>query len=269
MAKRAVLIGINDYADPAVNDLHGCVNDVTLMGEVLTDTFGFDDVSRVVDPPGNTRDGIFAALDGLIDATEQGDVAVLFYSGHGSQAPDVSGDEGVGELDETIVPSDSGRGSLPVRDIIDDELNSYLAALGERTDRAYFIFDSCHSGSIDRDLLAAERAIAFATTAPEGEPRLRPETGDVEGARSASGIVSKGAYVLVAGCLDHQTSKETDFEGQRNGALTHFLTRELLSDPDITLKAAFDGAAAAVKQMFNDQDAVLEGPDHLLTDRPF
>jgi uncharacterized caspase-like protein len=127
MVKRAVLIGIDEYADPEIPDLHGCVNDVKAMASLLADCYSFDaaNLTELVSAPGNTRDGIFAGLTSLIEATEQGDVAVVYYSGHGSQVPDGNGDES-DNLDETIVPSDSGRGNLPVRDIVDDELHSYI-----------------------------------------------------------------------------------------------------------------------------------------------
>jgi hypothetical protein len=276
MAKRAVLIGINEYEDPAVADLRGCANDVELMGGMLEQRFGFDSVERLLSAPHTTRDGIFDALDRLIDATSDGDVAVLYYSGHGSQVPDSDRDE-KDFYDETLVPSDSGRGNLPVRDIVDDELHSYLAALASRAERAYFIFDSCHSGSVDRDILLAPdrdaipapRAVVPADTAPEGARRLRPEGRDAEGPESASGIVRKARYVLIAGCLDAQTSKETDFEGKRNGALTYHLTRALLADGDITLRAAFEQAAVGVKGSVVQQDPVLEGPEELLAAAPF
>jgi metacaspase-1 len=276
MSKRALLIGINEYEDPVVPDLHGCVNDVEVMADMLTGTFGFDEVTRLVQAPATTRAGIFDGLDRLIEATGPGDVAVVYYSGHGSQAPDRDGEE-ADHLDETIVPSDSGRGTVPVRDIVDDELHSHLSALAAATDRAYFLFDSCHSGSVDRGILEAPgrdhipavRSIPPAEDPPVDPPRLRPEARAINGAESASGFGPVGAYVLVAGCLDAQTSKETDFEGRRNGALTHFLTAALLGDGDLTLQAAFDRAVEGVRSAVEDQEPVLEGPAERRGERPF
>jgi uncharacterized caspase-like protein len=108
MAKRAVLIGINQYQSGSVPNLHGCLNDVELVQDVLTERFGFDagDITTVVDPD-NTRQHILDALDRLVDATERDDVAVVYYSGHGSQAPDAPGVEEEDRMGETIVPSDS------------------------------------------------------------------------------------------------------------------------------------------------------------------
>ncbi len=42
MAKRALLVGINRYPDPA-DELRGCVNDVVLMRETLERRYGFTD----------------------------------------------------------------------------------------------------------------------------------------------------------------------------------------------------------------------------------
>jgi uncharacterized caspase-like protein len=279
MSKRAVLIGINAYQDPNVSDLAGCVNDIERVTDVLTTHHGFDagDIKQLVDPH-NTRDEIFAALDELVDATEDGDVALVYYSGHGSQAPDDSGDEDAAGYDETIVPSDSGRSDgFPVRDIIDDELNSFVTALAAKTEHATFIFDSCHSGSVDRDALPRVgepvtniRAIVPADRAPEGERHIRPEgAAGKHGARGATGILEQGRYVLIAGCKDDQTSKETVFEGRRHGALTYYLMLAMDSGQDMTVREAFDQAVQGVTGAVREQDPVLEGPDDRLGAAPF
>ena len=39
MAKKALLVGINDYQ--RINDLSGCINDVTNVRDVLLKYFGF------------------------------------------------------------------------------------------------------------------------------------------------------------------------------------------------------------------------------------
>lgn len=284
MVKRAVLIGIDEYADPGIPDLRGCVNDVKAMAGLLVDCYGFDagHVTELVSAPGNTRDGIFAGLEGLIEATEQGDVAVVYYSGHGSQVPDADGDES-DSLDETIVPSDSGRGNLPVRDILDDELHSYIVALSQRTPLCTFVFDSCHSGSVDRDLLTfaaaraaraasgpVARAIAPAKSRPQAPLRIYPGVGELSGApKSASGLIPQGDYLLIAGCRDEETSAEMDFEGTADGALTHFLAKELREGAGSTVQKLFDLVATEVNREVNGQHPVLEGPPELKSAHPF
>src|SRR4051812_27267299 len=125
MSKRALLIGVNGYDN--AQDLHGCLNDVALMSEVLTG-YGFAEQTLVVDP-NNTRDEMLDAFEAFVAKVAKDDEAVVFYSGHGSQVLDVNGDEPDGR-DETIVPRDSGRDEEhPVLDVTDDEINSFVRAL--------------------------------------------------------------------------------------------------------------------------------------------
>lgn len=85
-SRRALLIGINDYPNPA-NRLDGCVNDVFLMSSVLQESgFAPEDI-RVVLNERATAAGITDRLHWLLDDVKSGDTRVLFYSGHGAQMP--------------------------------------------------------------------------------------------------------------------------------------------------------------------------------------
>jgi hypothetical protein len=278
MTKRALLIGIDEYA--YVQSLNGCVNDIEAVAAVLTERYEFDPahVRRLTSAPDNTREGILTALGQLIEQTQGDDVCVVYYAGHGSQAPDVDGDEDDG-LDETIVPSDSGRGNYEVRDIVDDELHSHIVALAERTPHATFIFDSCHSGSVDRELrLLVEfgtppgepvpRAIRRASTAPTD--RYIYPTSAPDGERSATGLMRQGDYLMIGGCRDPQTSKETVIDGATHGVLSYYLTKELReASPGTSLESVFARAAAQVKEEVTEQDPVLEGPEGWAGAAPF
>lgn len=273
MAKRALLIGVDQYEDPNVQDLSGCVNDVNAATRLLTDSFGFDpgEITALTKPEETTRERIFGELEALIERTTAADVVCVYYSGHGSQAPDGDKEESDG-LDETIVPSDSGRGGLPVRDITDDELHSHIAALARKSAHTSFIFDSCHSGTVDRGgLLSMEtlaafpdsvvpRAIPPAESAPEGGRRIYPLSVDEEASRSSTGLMPQGDYLMIGGCLDRQTSKEKPIDGEVRGALSYFLARELGSTPTESVEAAFTRAARALEGEIVDQTPVLEGP---------
>src|SRR4051794_12434084 len=89
-ARRALLIGINNYPKfPPERQLHGCVNDVNLMGTTLRDHFGFPDANiTFLRDAQATRAGILSALDALVAATNSDDLVVVSYSGHGSQILD-------------------------------------------------------------------------------------------------------------------------------------------------------------------------------------
>jgi hypothetical protein len=289
MVKRAVLIGINDYLDPEIHDLKGCVADVEAMSEVLCECYQFDpaNLTKLVLPAQNNRNGILAALKTLVEATADGDVALVYYSGHGSQVPDTNGDE-VDHWDETIVPSDSRRSANgAVLDITDDELQSYILALADRTPHATFIFDSCHSGSIDRDLLrpatvegviAEDRPAPRATLPATGDLSVQPqffpgfehETGHQ---RSDSGFIRRGDYLLIAGCRDDEVSLEMEFGGKPHGLLTNFLIDELRSGVGTTVETIFGTACKAVEAKAKEEEKrqrpVLEGPASTRESQPF
>jgi hypothetical protein len=273
--KRALLIGIDEYSSPNIPNLRGCVNDVTAIGGVLTDLYGFQEsnLKLLTSPADTTRQNIFDELEALIGRTQDGDVTLVYYSGHGSQAPDTSSDEKEDSLDETIVPSDTGRGDQPVVDIVDDELHSYIAALALRTPYVYFVFDSCHSGSVTRELAMATelmrvaepefvpRAIPPAKSPVEGERRFYPIVDHYRGeVPSETGFIPKGDYLMIGGCLDHQTSKEAKVEGVKRGMLSWYLETELRADPTAPIAAVFERVSKEVIAHVQEQDPVLEGP---------
>lgn len=87
-----------------------------------------------------TRDNILAALDWLKATSENQTTVLIYFSGHGGQVSDLSGDETDG-LDETICPTDTGVGGIT--DITDDEFLVHIAGIrGNVT----VMLDSCHSG---------------------------------------------------------------------------------------------------------------------------
>jgi uncharacterized caspase-like protein len=155
LTKRALLIGINEYPKLGPRyQLTGCVNDVDAMAQVLGGLgFRQPDITRLVDGEA-TRDAILSALEQLAGQATTDDIVVVHFSGHGSQIRDREGDE-ADDWDETIVPYDSGRRPLQNRDITDDEIHDWLTKLTARTRNVTLIFDSCHSGTITRDLFGA------------------------------------------------------------------------------------------------------------------
>lgn len=80
MTNKALVVGINNYAPP--NTLPSCVNDADAFSGVLSNTYGFDDIT-VLKNSKATMAGISSALTALFtDATPE-DRLVFFYSGHG------------------------------------------------------------------------------------------------------------------------------------------------------------------------------------------
>lgn len=145
--RRALLIGINDYPDPA-NQLEGCVNDVFLMSSVLQESTFKPEEIRVVLNERATAAGILERLHWLLDGTKPGDERVLFYSGHGAQIPGYGIHEEVDHLDECLVPYDF---DWTLEHAVTDKQFSELYSQLPYDSQFLAIFDCCHSGGMSRD----------------------------------------------------------------------------------------------------------------------
>ncbi len=263
--KRALLIGVDAYAH--VRPLKGCVNDVHLMRSVLTETFGFPEsnITMLVNDQA-TQAGVLAGFDALIAATTPDDIVVIHYAGHGSQMTDREGDEPSG-MDSTILPIDSGRDPHENLDITDDEIHLKLKALGEKTSFTTLIFDSCHSGTITRDVSGAETRSVEPDRRPVSELPPSPiPPGRLPRTRSgASGWMPLGdKHVLISGCRDEEKSSEYfPPEGGgtvAHGALTYFLCQQLRqATPGTTYRDVFERAAARVNGENAEQHPQIEG----------
>jgi hypothetical protein len=152
-ADRALLIGIGTYASlPERMFLEGPKNDVPVIEKLLKEKHGYSaDSIRILLDKDATRAAILASIDEwLIAGTEPGDRAYLYFSGHGLQVKDVSGDEEDG-LDEALSTYDIVAGDGDWTNVIlDDEIDAALAKLKDRV--VTLVIDACHSGTISRSL---------------------------------------------------------------------------------------------------------------------
>jgi metacaspase-1 len=212
-------IGLNfvdpDHYDGWSGKLNACVADAEAMDAIASGR-GF--ATHRLTNQGATRDALRAKLRAFAQEMVAGDLLLLTYSGHGGQVGDYSRDEQDG-IDETWCLYDG--------QILDDELYQLYGAFKEGVRIAVFS-DSCHSGTVTRDPVAA------ATEIPEGARAMPPDVAarvynkhrafydglqqaipkDVETAVKAS-------VLLISGCQDAQTS----LDGTFNGAFTEALLR--------------------------------------------
>ncbi len=139
---RALCIGIDAY--PREGDrLQGAVADSRLWASVLEEA-GFA-VTSITDRDA-TRQMILGSIYQLVTNASEGDVLVVQYSGHGTHAPDLDGDED-DRQDEAICPVDFRSGDL----ILDDDLALLWDLIPDGVSVTIF-FDSCHSGGSNRDV---------------------------------------------------------------------------------------------------------------------
>ena len=150
---RALVIGIGTYENlPEDMFLHGPKNDVKAIQSLLTGTLRFKpEEIRVLTDDKATRQAILSSMDEwLIAGTAPGDRVYLYFSGHGLQVKDISGDEEDG-MDEAISTYDLKAGDEDWTNVIlDDELEAVLEKLKGRA--VTLVIDACHSGTISRSL---------------------------------------------------------------------------------------------------------------------
>lgn len=170
---KALLIGINDYPDPA-NRLEGCVNDVFRMSEVLQECgFPVDSIRVCLNERATAR-GIMERLEWLLDDPRSDDEIVFFYSGHGAQIPEYGEDNEPDRATETLVPYDFDW--TPEHAITDDRIYSLYSQLPFDT-RLAMIFDCCHSGGIHRAGVPRPKGLNPPDDIRHREIEWRPEIG--------------------------------------------------------------------------------------------
>jgi hypothetical protein len=163
---RALIVGVSDYQSlPARGeggtgpfDLEGPKNDVPRMLKLAKQLDVPDGELRVLANAGPlpanakapTRAAILAELKDLAARSGNGDQVLVYFSGHGAQAPDMEGEEADG-LDELLLPADIGKWSSDTdtveNAITDDEFGAAIEAIRQRGAYVWVIVDSCHSGT--------------------------------------------------------------------------------------------------------------------------
>lgn len=136
----ALFVAVSDYKS-AENDLNHPVsqNTVARMHEALG---AWIDHVKVLNDRQATRAGILNAIDTFLGQADAEDTVFFHFAGHGTQVRDRNGDE-IDGWDEAIVPYDENF-------ITDDEIDARFAALPAA--RAILVFESCHSGTMERGL---------------------------------------------------------------------------------------------------------------------
>ena len=153
--QRALLVGVGKYPVPGI-DLPSIALDLERMRETLN-IMGFQDsqIRSLLDDQATSRNVIHEFETWLRDGVEPGDRVVFYYSGHGSNIPDLNGDED-DEVDEVLVTHDVRRvkkqGKRTLSGVVDDDtLSELIAAIPSKS--IWIIVDACHSGTVTRDII--------------------------------------------------------------------------------------------------------------------
>ena len=248
MAKRAICVGINKFANYPQFALNGCVNDANDMAALCKQVLGYkaSEVTVLTDAKA-TKAAIMTALTSAVKDAKAGKISILLFawSSHGTQMTDTSGDEPDGK-DEAFVPYDIAEKAGdwdPARIITDDEFHDLFSQLSANVLLEVYL-DTCHSGSGLRGAefgLHAPRARYVAPPSRQGVGRQASVSGFTLAARAPAKKVSAAAkkaaaaasatdglhHILWSGCKADQTSADAYFSGRYNGAFTYHYIKVL------------------------------------------
>lgn len=145
----ALLIGVNEYLDPAISDLPATSNDVDLLNEILVNphvcAFKLENVLCLTGP-GAGRQEIISGLHWLSQQTKNAPLSttILYFSGHGWKRTSGS------RQAYYLLPYDANLSAINSSLLSTDKLVELLE--GIKSERLVVIFDACHSGGMYKDV---------------------------------------------------------------------------------------------------------------------
>ncbi len=279
MARRALLVGINDYQ--GISDLRGCVNDVRNMWNILQSYMGFrnDDIRVLLDRRA-TKENILHRLRWMVSASSPGDILVFHFSGHGSQIRDRDGDDLKDRLDELLCPWDM---DWDATYILDDDLETILGGAPDGVRLEVFL-DCCHSGwdtgPFNRRMrdITFNRALDLREESPFDLPETRPRyleppedirfrwLGQEDLLRSTRRFTaetrSTARHTIWAGCRPDQTSADAYIDGNHHGAFTyHYCMHMRETEGNISRVELLDRIRASLRAKNYSQVPQMETGD--------
>lgn len=207
-----------------------------------------------------TSDAVLAAIERAAGELDRGDLFLCTYSGHGGQVPDRNGEDEEDRSDETWVAYD--------RQIVDDELYALWSRFAPGV-RIFVLSDSCHSGTVVRDIEAkVPDPVSTRQKAAAKSPRYRALPRDVmiatyrANARLYDAIQERlpgaeradpaATVLLISGCRDDQLS----LDGFSNGLFTENL-RAVWAD------GAWEGGHAEFREAIRARMPAKQQPNYL------
>lgn len=265
MTVYALLVGINKYQ--AVRDLRGCVADVERFESFLRARVKAEELAEplVLLDEQATRQGIIDGFQNYLSQAQDGDTALFYYSGHGSQEPAPPEFWAVepDRLNETLVCHDS-RAASNSWDLADKELACLIEQLAQDNPKLHtvVILDSCHSGSGTRDDEAEGIRMS-----PANNHRRPLESYLIQQPPAGSRVGNHwyqpptGNHILMTACRPEELARERVLgEAQAVQGVFSYYLREALqrSGPDLTYRDLFKHVSAMVRLQFSSQTPQLE-----------
>ncbi|MFK8055648.1 MAG: S8 family serine peptidase [Saprospiraceae bacterium] len=246
-------IGVNVVDDSAypgyrVPQLYGCVADAEAwqaFAKTAYTTVDLHDQSA-------TRDAVLSQLEAYAKTLTAGDICLITYAGHGSQIPAEKGTDEEDDFDETWLLYDGV--------LLDDEIDFAFSKFAAGV-RIVLISDSCHSGTVSRNLILEAAPIASRNAGPGAVRERKVESAIARSnydanktkyqklkAAAANRPATKAFVKLLPGCQDQQTAKEKNGRGVFSLSLIEVLKKRQGNKLD------YDKAMSLVRDLVSSYD---------------
>ncbi|NEO13600.1 MULTISPECIES: caspase family protein [unclassified Moorena] len=278
----ALLVGIDNYRYP-LSPLKGCVNDITAISEYLQEGVteeGYRLHTQILKDQQATRQAIINGFQEFLSQAGSKDVALFYYSGHGSQeeSPPEFWHLEPDHLNETLVCWDSRtEGGW---DLADKELAKLIALVAKKNPHIVVILDCCHSGAGTRKNLLNTTVRRVPT-----DRRQRPFESfifSVEEINHLSRfynhnqnqsnwfVLPQGEHILLAACRENEDAKECYGNNRHQGVFSYFLIDTLRrANGNLTYRDLFKRTNALVRSRVTAQSPQLEATNSINLDQPF
>ncbi|MEW6347755.1 MAG: caspase family protein [Thermodesulfobacteriota bacterium] len=243
----------------ATGALKFCDDDARSFARAVTDKLSVpqQNVTLLTGSQG-TKARFVQELKALAQKTQPEDLVLVYFSGHGTQIPDVAPIDEADGLDEAFVCyHDKQRltpGDPDLKNILfmDDEFAALMKQIPAR--RKVLIADSCHSGDIRKDVSATltSKYLEILTQDDIAKIKQDKELRVVPTDQSDQQPEGFGSYMetLVAACAENQSSYED--RSKQRGLFTYWLLKNIEGGGG-DLRSAFDRA----RQKVEDETASL------------
>lgn len=259
---RALIVGINQYASPAIPNLKGALADAQDIEKTLR-AAGLSDVTALTESTA-TRRAFEQAISRLISVSSPGDLAIISFAGHGAQEPElVKGSESDGMDEIFLLYGFNSSGPGTAERIIDDELNHWLRQLSDKKVDVLFIADTCHGGGLTRmpDFRSGELTYRAAkVTIPSVGDELKPISTPADATLTSNDIPTVTFLAAVDKFSKAPEVRIPDY-GVR-GALSYAVARSIDGGADgaVTRQQLFGYAGQLVYQNSQTQQIIATEP---------
>ncbi|RZJ82378.1 MAG: DUF4384 domain-containing protein [Flavobacterium sp.] len=259
--QNALVIGIDTYkpvgpfkptADGRTNfsNLDGCRNDALAVKSLIQNFYAFK--PQNVDTLFNrkaTRANILAKFNALLAKSNAGDIAFIYYAGHGSQQRNSLTKE-KDSLDESIVPADTY--TPGVGDIRDKELAKLFNAFIDKGVKLTVILDCCHSGSMSRGSYEKAKSRYIATNNYDAKDDSNPPAPEDR---------KEGTFLIISAAQDDEPAEEAVDENKKpHGAFTVALLEAIkLQSVNASALNLFKSISVILKSKGKSQEPVIGG----------